>query len=55
MNLIRTLRQADKLAHQLGLTRGPGTYNGGAYWKNAQGEIVTRAFLETLALKAGLV
>jgi len=55
MELIRTLRQADKIAKQLGLKRGPGTYNGGAYWKNTGGEIVTRAFLETLALKAGMI
>jgi hypothetical protein len=55
MNLIRTIRQADKIARQLGIKRAAGKYNGMAYWKSANGEIVTRYFLETLALKAGLI
>ena len=55
MSAITTLRQADQISRKLGLKRGPGTYNGGAYWKNARGEIVTRTFLETLAIKAGLI
>jgi hypothetical protein len=55
MNLITTLRQADKIARQLGIKRAAGKYNGMPYWKNSKGEIVTRYFLETLALKAGLI
>lgn len=49
---IRTLREANKIAKELGLTRGAGTYNGAAYWKNASGQIVTR---DRLAELAGLV
>ena len=55
MNLITTLRQADKIARKLGLKRGPGTYNGAAYWKNKYGAIITRDFLETLAIHQGLI
>ncbi len=51
-NTIRTLREANKIAKDLGLTRGKGTYNGGAYWKNQHGQIVTR---DRLAELAGLV
>jgi hypothetical protein len=49
---IRTLREANKIARELGLTRGKGTFNGAAYWKNANGQIVTR---DRLAELAGLV
>lgn len=49
---IRTLREANKLAKELGLVRGAGTYNGSAYWMNALGQIVTR---DRLAELAGLV
>lgn len=52
MNTIKTLREANKIAAGLGLVRGKGTYNGAAYWKNANGQIVTR---ERLAELAGLV
>ncbi len=49
---IRTIREANKIAAELGLTRGKGTYNGAAYWKNSAGQIVTR---DRLAELAGLV
>lgn len=52
MNTIKTIREANKIAKTLGLTRGKGTYNGAAYWKNSYGQIVTR---ERLAELAGLV
>lgn len=49
MYAIKTLREANKIAKELGLTRGKGTYNGVAYWKNENGQIVTRARLDELA------
>lgn len=49
---IPTLREANKIAKALGFTRGKGTYNGAAYWKDANGQIVTR---DRLAELAGLV
>lgn len=49
---IPTVREADKIARVLGLVRGAGTYNGAPYWKDANGQIVTR---ERLAELAGLV
>lgn len=49
MNPIKTIREANKIAKELGLTRGKGTYNGGAYWKTANGQIVTRDRLAELA------
>lgn len=49
---IPTLREANKIAKALGLTRGTGTYNGAVYWKDANGQIVTR---ERLAELAGFV
>ena len=49
---IPTVREADKLARELGLVRGAGTYNGAPYWKDAHGQIVTR---DRLAELAGLV
>lgn len=54
MNLIRTLRECDKIARQLGIKRGAGTYNGLPYWKNKFGHILTRSDLETMAIAAGL-
>ncbi len=55
LNYITTVRQADKIAKQLGIKRGAGTYNGAAYWTSKRGEIITMSFLETLAIRAGLV
>lgn len=49
---IPTVREADKIAKSLGLVRGKGTYNGAPYWKNANGQIVTR---DRLAELAGLI
>lgn len=50
MNIIKTLREADKIAHGLGLVRGTGTYNGAAYWvRPGNPAIVTRARLAELA------
>lgn len=51
MHIIKTVREANKIARGLGLFRGKGTYNGQAYWKSANGRIVTR---ERLAELAGL-
>lgn len=49
---IPTVRQADKIARELGLVRGAGTYNGAPYWKDGNGQIVTR---DRLAELSGLV
>lgn len=49
MYAIKTLREANKIARELGLVRGKGTYNGAAYWKNELGQIVTRHRLAELA------
>lgn len=49
MNTIRTLREANKIAKELGLVRGKGTHNGAAFWKNEYGQIVTRDRLAELA------
>jgi hypothetical protein len=49
---ISTVREADKIAKSLGLSRGKGTYNGAPYWTNDAGQIVTR---DRLAELAGLV
>lgn len=46
---IKTLREANKLAREMGFVRGKGTYNGQAYWKNEEGQIVTRERLAELA------
>lgn len=50
MNVFNSIREANKIAKSLGLVRGKGTYNGAAYWKNANGQIVT---LDRLAELAG--
>jgi len=52
MHVIKTVREADKIANALGFTRGNGTYNGAVYWKNNRCQIVTR---DRLAELAGLV
>ena len=53
MEAIKTLKEADKIAKELGLVRGKGTYNGGAFWKRpGESAIITR---ERLAELAGLV
>jgi len=49
MHVIKTVREANKIAKSLGLVRGKGTYNGDAYWKNALGQIITRDRLAELA------
>lgn len=49
MNTIKTLKEADKIAKELGYLRGKGTYNGQPYWKNELGQIVTRDHLAELA------
>lgn len=51
MYTIKNIRAANKIAKELGLVRGKGTYNGAAYWQSANGQIVTR---ERLAELAGL-
>lgn len=44
------------IAKRLGLTRGKGTYNGGAYWKrHGSNAIISRADLEQIANDAGLI
>jgi hypothetical protein len=41
-----TLKQADRIARQLGLVRGRGTYNGAAFWvRPGRPAIITRACL----------
>jgi hypothetical protein len=41
-----TLKQADRIARQLGLVRGRGTYNGAAFWvRPGHPAIITRARL----------
>ena len=53
MNIIKTLREADKIAKTLGLVRGKGTYNGAAFWvRPGSSAIITR---ERLAELAGLI
>lgn len=53
MNPITTLREADKIAKDLGLVRGTGTYNGHPFWKlHGEHAIITR---DRLAELAGLV
>jgi hypothetical protein len=52
MHVIKTVREADKIAKALGFTRGKGTYNGAPYWLDSLGRIVTR---DRLAELAGLV
>ena len=52
MYAIRTLKEANKIAKELGLKKGSGEYNGAAYWVNGLGQIVTR---HRLAELAGLV
>lgn len=47
---IRTQREANKIAKELGLTRGKGTYNGASFWKNDVGQIVTRDRLAEIAV-----
>jgi len=49
MYTIKNIREANKIAASLGLTRGKGTYNGAVYWTNALGQIVTRERLAELA------
>jgi len=48
-NIIKTISEANKIAAGLGLSRGKGTYNGAAFWKNDLGQIVTRDRLAELA------
>lgn len=43
------IREADKIARRLGLTRGKGTYNGAPYWRDHLDRIVSRERLEELA------
>lgn len=53
MQAIATLREADKIAKNLGLVRGTGKYNGEAFWvRPGSPAIITRA---RLAEMAGLV
>lgn len=53
MNAIKTLREANKIAAELGLVRGKGTYNGQAFWvRPGSPAIITR---ERLAEMAGLI
>ena len=49
MHVIKTVREADKIAKALGFTRGKGTYNGAPYWLDSLGRIVTRDRLAELA------
>ncbi|MBN9365946.1 MAG: hypothetical protein J0H59_02830 [Comamonadaceae bacterium] len=50
MNVIKTIREADKIADNLGLVRGAGTYNGEAFWVSpGNPAIITRARLAELA------
>jgi len=49
MNPIKTISEANKIAACLGLSRGKGTFNGSAYWKTENGQIVTRDRLAELA------
>ena len=50
MNIIATLREADKIAKGLGLVRGKGTYNGAAFWvRPGYPAIITRTRLAELA------
>lgn len=50
MNIINTLRDADKIARDLGLVRGAGKYNGQAFWVYpGNPAIITRARLAELA------
>ena len=50
MSLIKTLREADKIARGLGLVRGAGKYNGAAFWvRPGSPAIITRARLAELA------
>ena len=50
MNAIKTLREANKIAANLGLVRGAGKYNGAAYWvRPGNPAIITRARLAELA------
>ena len=50
MHVIKTLREANKIAHRLGLVRGKGKCNGAAYWvRPGNNAIITRARLAELA------
>ena len=53
MQVIATLKEADKIAKSLGLARGAGKYNGEAFWvRPGNPAIITR---NRLAELAGLV
>jgi hypothetical protein len=53
MNIIKTLREANKIAVAMGLVRGKGSYNGAAFWvRPGSDAIITR---DRLAELAGLV
>ena len=53
MQVIATLKEADKIAKSLGLGRGAGKYNGEAFWvRPGNPAIITR---NRLAELAGLV
>lgn len=50
MNVIKTLREADKIAKSLGLIRGAGKYNGSEFWvRPGNPAIITRQRLAELA------
>lgn len=51
-----TIKQANKIAKQLGLARGTGTFNGAAYWKRpGSPAIITRTRIEQMAFERGLI
>ena len=53
MQAAITLREASSIARKLGLVRGAGTYNGGAYWKRpGSTAIITRERLAEMAGQA---
>lgn len=47
--VIKTLREANKIAKEMGLVRCTHKYNGQACWKTKSGAIVTRRRLDELA------
>ena len=50
MQVIATLKEADKIAKSLGLVRGAGKYNGEAFWvRPGNPAIITRNRLADLA------
>lgn len=49
------MKQCSAAAKKLGLVRGKGTYNGGAYWMHKNGLLVSRNRLERMAYDAGLI